>query len=326
MLYPLKFKPIHKTKLWGGSKLSRYYRHDAGEITQVGETWDVSGVEGSESEVENGFLAGNTLNELVEVYMGDLVGDAVYNRFGDQFPLLVKLIDSAQHLSIQVHPNDEIAAERHNMSGKTEMWYVLDAEPGAFLVAGFCCPMDKTTYLQLVAENRLEEVLQKHPVSKGDLFFIPAGCVHSIGAGCVLLEIQQTSDLTYRIYDYNRLDSDGQLRELHTDLAIDAIDFEHWQNNKIVPADLHNDVAKVVECDYFVSNIIKVDKPQEYDLAPIDSFVLLTVLEGHVKCEFDDDYITLVDGETMLIPAEMTSLVLVPTGEVKLLEVYVKSE
>ena len=160
--------------------------------------------------------------------------------------------------------------------------------------------------------------------SKGDLFFIPAGCVHSIGAGCVLLEIQQTSDLTYRIYDYNRLDLDGKLRELHTDLAIDAIDFEQWKNDKIVAADLHNDLVKVVDCDYFVANIMTLDKPQEYDLAPIDSFVLLTVLEGHLKCEYDSDYITLVDGETMLIPAEMMSLLLVPTGDVKLLEVYVK--
>lgn len=324
MLYPLKFKPIHKPKIWGGEKLSRYYRHDAGELTHVGETWDVSGVEGSESEIENGFLAGNTLNELVEVYMGDLVGEEVYNRFGGQFPLLVKLIDSAQHLSIQVHPTDEIAAERHAMSGKTEMWYVLEAEPDAFLVAGFNSPMDKATYLKLVDENRLEDVLQKHPVAKGDLFFIPAGCVHSIGAGCVLLEIQQTSDLTYRIYDYNRLDLDGKLRELHTDLAIDAIDFEQWKNDKIVAADLHNDLVKVVDCDYFVANIMTLDKPQEYDLAPIDSFVLLTVLEGHLKCEYDSDYITLVDGETMLIPAEMMSLLLVPTGDVKLLEVYVK--
>ena len=324
MLYPLKFKPIHKPKIWGGEKLSRYYRHDAGELTHVGETWDVSGVEGSESEVENGFLAGNTLNELVEVYMGDLVGEEVYNRFGGQFPLLVKLIDSAQHLSIQVHPTDEIAAERHAMSGKTEMWYVLEAEPDAFLVAGFNSPMDKATYLKLVDENRLEDVLQKHPVAKGDVFFIPAGCVHSIGAGCVLLEIQQTSDLTYRIYDYNRLDLDGKLRELHTDLAIDAIDFEQWKNDKIVTADLHNDLVKVVDCDYFVANIMTLDKPQEYDLAPIDSFVLLSVLEGHLKCKYDNDYITLVDGETMLIPAEMMSLLLVPTGDVKLLEVYVK--
>lgn len=324
MLYPLKFKPIHKPKIWGGEKLSRYYRHDAGELTHVGETWDVSGVEGSESEIENGFLAGNTLNELVEVYMGDLVGEEVYNRFGGQFPLLVKLIDSAQHLSIQVHPTDEIAAERHAMSGKTEMWYVLEAEPDAFLVAGFNSPMDKATYLKLVDENRLEDVLQKHPVAKGDVFFIPAGCVHSIGAGCVLLEIQQTSDLTYRIYDYNRLDLDGKLRELHTDLAIDAIDFEQWKNDKIVTADLHNDLVKVVDCDYFVANIMTLDKPQEYDLAPIDSFVLLSVLEGHLKCEYDNDYITLVDGETMLIPAEMMSLLLVPTGDVKLLEVYVK--
>ena len=187
MLYPLKFKPIYKTKLWGGNRLQRYYRHDAAGVVGVGETWDVSAVRDNESVVENGFLAENTLPELIEVYLGDLVGDAVYERYGNEFPLLVKLIDAAQHLSIQVHPNDDIAAERHQSWGKTEMWYVLDAAPDAFIVAGFTRAIDKAEYLKLVSENRLEEVLQKHPVSKGDVFFIPAGCVHSIGAGCVLV-------------------------------------------------------------------------------------------------------------------------------------------
>lgn len=323
MLYPLKFKPIYKTKLWGGNRLQRYYRHDAAGAAGVGETWDVSAVRDNESVVENGFLAENTLPELIEVYLGDLVGDAVYERYGNEFPLLVKLIDAAQHLSIQVHPNDDIAAERHQSWGKTEMWYVLDAAPDAFIVAGFTRAIDKTEYLKLVSENRLEEVLQKHPVSKGDVFFIPAGCVHSIGAGCVLLEIQQTSDITYRIYDYNRTDADGNPRELHTDLAVDAIDFEHWKNEKIALPHQHNALQTVVRCPYFTSNLMILTKPQEYDLAPIDSFVLLTVLEGHVTCRYGDEYITAVDGETLLIPAEMNELLLVPTGEVKLLETYV---
>ena len=183
MLYPLKFKPIYKTKLWGGNRLQRYYRHDAAGVAGVGETWDVSAVRDNESVVENGFLAENTLPELIEVYLGDLVGDAVYERYGNESPLLVKLIDAAQHLSIQVHPNDDIAAERHQSWGKTEMWYVLDAAPDAFIVAGFTRAIDKADYLKLVSENRLEEVLQKHPVSKGDVFFIPAGCVHSYRFG-----------------------------------------------------------------------------------------------------------------------------------------------
>ncbi|MCI7338604.1 MAG: class I mannose-6-phosphate isomerase [Bacteroidales bacterium] len=323
MLYPLKFKPIYKTKLWGGNRLQRYYRHDAAGAAGVGETWDVSAVRDNESVVENGFLAENTLPELIEVYLGDLVGDAVYERYGNEFPLLVKLIDAAQHLSIQVHPNDDIAAERHQSWGKTEMWYVLDAAPDAFIVAGFTRAIDKAEYLKLVSENRLEEVLQKHPVSKGDVFFIPAGCVHSIGAGCVLLEIQQTSDITYRIYDYNRTDANGNPRELHTDLAVDAIDFEHWKNEKIALLHQHNALQTVVKCPYFTSNLMILTKPQEYDLAPIDSFVLLTVLEGHVTCRYGDEYITAVDGETLLIPAEMNELLLVPTGEAKLLETYV---
>ncbi len=323
MLYPLKFKPIYKTKLWGGNKLQRYYRHDEAKVEAVGETWDVSAVSGDESVVENGFLAENTLAELAEVYLGELVGDSVYERYGNEFPLLVKLIDAMRDLSIQVHPNDEIAAERHQCSGKTEMWYVLDAELDAFIVAGFNQPVDKETYLHLVAENRLEEVLQKYPVKKGDVFFIPAGCVHAIGAGCVILEIQQTSDITYRIYDYNRLDADGKKRELHTDLAVDAIDFEHWRNEPIMLPHVHNELQQIVDCECFTSNLMTLTKPQEYDLAPIDSFVLLTVVEGHVTCRYADDYMTLVDGETALIPAEMNELVLIPTGEAKLLETYI---
>lgn len=325
MLYPLKFKPIHKTKLWGGDKLKNYRRHDGVKDDRVGETWDVSTVKGSESVVENGFLQGNTLGELVEVYLGDLVGDRVYERYGNDFPLLVKLIDSAQHLSIQVHPDDAMAAERHHAFGKTEMWYILDAEPEAFVVAGFTRPVDKAEYLRLVAENRLEEVLRKFPVKKGDAVFIPAGCVHSIGAGCVILEVQQASDVTYRIYDYNRVDADGRRRELHTDLAADAIDFEHWKNEKMeLRPTLDGNPLRLVACGYFTADILSLSKERTLDLAALDSFVLLTALEGRALCRYDGGEMELTAGETVLVPAEMDELAIVPEGEAKLLETYIE--
>ena len=324
MLYPLKFKPIHKTKLWGGDKLKNYCRHEGASDGRVGETWDISAVEGNESVVENGFLQGNTLSELVEVYLGDLVGDRIYERYGNDYPLLVKLIDSAQHLSIQVHPNDALAAERHHCWGKTEMWYILDAEPDAFVVAGFTHPVDKAEYLRLVAENRLESVLRKTPVKKGDVIFIPAGCVHSIGAGCVILEVQQTSDVTYRIYDYNRVDADGKKRELHTDLAADAIDFEQWRNDKIEPHPTRDgNPLRLVSCDYFTADILALSHEQTMPLVALDSFVLLTALEGSVRCCYDGGELELTVGETVLIPAEMDELTLVPQGEAKLLKTYI---
>lgn len=324
MLYPLKFRPIHKNKLWGGDRLKNYCRHGGCEAARVGETWDVSAIEGSESVVENGFLQGNTLAELVEVYLGDLVGDRVYERYGNEFPLLVKLIDSAKHLSIQVHPNDSIAYTRHGTWGKTEVWYILDAAPDAFVVAGFTRPVGKEEYLRLVTENRLEEVLCKFPVKKGDAVFIPAGSVHSIGAGCVILEIQQASEITYRIYDYNRVDADGQRRELHTDLAIDAIDFDHWKNEKIeLRPTLDGAPLRMVACDYFTADIISFSKEQMLDLATLDSFVLLTALEGITLCRYDGGEIELAVGETVLIPAAMDMLTLVPHGKAKLLKTYI---
>lgn len=324
MLYPLKFTPIHKTKLWGGDKLKNYCRHAGTTDGRVGETWDVSAVEGNESVVENGFLQDNTLSELVEVYLGDLVGDHVYERYGNNFPLLVKLIDSAQHLSIQVHPNDALAAERHQCSGKTEMWYLLDAAPDAFVVAGFTRAIGKDEYLQLVAENRLESVLHKIPVERGNVIFIPAGCVHSIGAGCVILEVQQTSDITYRIYDYNRVDADGKQRELHTDLAADAIDFEQWENEKIVPHPATDGAPqRLITCDYFAVDIVSLAHEQTMELVALDSFVLLTALEGSARCCYDGGEIELAVGETVLIPAEMDELTLVPQGHAKLLKTYI---
>ena len=324
-LYPLKFQPILKQKLWGGNHIKTIYRHDEPQLDGVGESWDVSAIEGDDCEVIDGWLEGNTLADLLEVYMGDLVGDKVYEQYGNDFPLLLKIIDANRDLSIQVHPNDELAEAEHGLNGKTEMWYVLDADPDAYIILGFNRYVSQSEYVERVAMGNLEEVLQKYPVQKGDVYFIPAGMVHSIGKGCLILEVQQASDITYRIYDYNRRDADGNLRELHTELAQKAIDFENWQGRKITLQPAQNGIVNLVECPYFVVNEMQIDQPKEYDLAPINSFVLLSCVEGHVTIKWDNDYLTLTDGETILIPAEMNSLYIVPTVNTKLLETYINN-
>ncbi|MDR1592098.1 MAG: class I mannose-6-phosphate isomerase [Prevotellaceae bacterium] len=326
MLYPLKFTPILKPKLWGGTKLSTLYRRQSDGAEAIGESWDVSGVAGNESVVANGFLAGNTLNELVEVYLGDLVGEAVYERYGDEFPLLVKLIDATQYLSIQVHPNDEMAAEQHNAQGKTEMWYVLSAEKNACIIAGFTHPVTREACLQHVENGTLEQIVQRFEVAAGDIFFIPPGTVHAIGQGCVILEIQQTSDITYRLFDYNRTDANGNRRELHIDLAMEAIDFVQWKHQKTVPQPIERGMMRLVESPHFTVNQLLLDRPQELRLTEIDSFVLLTVVEGALRYEYAEHTDTVRSGETILLPAEIDAIQLFPNETVKLLEVYIVSK
>ena len=324
MLYPLKFKPILFPKIWGGNRIKALCSVTE-NLENIGESWSVSAVEGYCSEVENGFLAENMLDELVEVYLGDLVGDKIYDEFGEQFPFLVKIIDAAQDLSIQVHPNDEIAAERHDSLGKNEMWYVLDAEPDAFLIAGFNKKITEKEYLKAVGNNTLENFLKKIPIKKGDVIFIPAGCVHSIGQGSLILEIQQSSDITYRIFDYNRLDSNGLPRELHTELAVDAIDFDNWKNEKIVPKILPNTISKLVDCEYFTTNILEIDQKYELDLSKIFSFVLLSIVEGEIICEYLSEKMEIKTAETILIPAEMDNITIIPKGKAKILETFIDS-
>ena len=324
-LYPLKFAPILKEKIWGGRALETKLNKKLPEGKLIGESWELSGVSGDESIVDNGFLKGNTINELIEIYMGDLLGDKVYEKYGLEFPVLIKFIDANDKLSIQVHPDDETAKKRHNAYGKTEMWYVIDAEKDAKLISGFNKEITKQEYLQHLENGTLEEILNFEDVEKGDVFFIPAGRVHAICKGILLAEIQQTSDITYRIYDWNRVDADGNSRELHTDLALDVIDFKHHENYKTDYSDRKNNpVINIADNKYFKTNILQFDKAFRKDIYSIDSFIVYILVEGNFVLKYDEDEIEVNLGETILIPAEMTEIEFVPKSDkVKLLEVYI---
>lgn len=323
-LYPLKFIPLYKDKIWGGNKIKTVLHKDYGDLPNCGESWELSGVEDNVSVVANGFLEGNTLEELIEIYMGDLVGDRVFDRFGIEFPLLIKFIDANDDLSIQVHPDDQMAEKRHNAFGKTEMWYVIQADPGSRLQVGFNQQVDVPQYLEKLENNKLTEILNFEQVSAGDVYFIPAGRVHAIGKGILLAEIQQTSDITYRIYDYDRRDKEGIPRELHTELAVDAIDFTIHPEYKTTYEVKANESIELVKCKYFTTNMLELNKVVEKDYNELDSFVIFICLEGSVEVETESGSEILVMGETILIPASLESVVLKPISTVKLLEVTIE--
>jgi len=324
-LYPLKFTPIYKDKIWGGNKIKSILNKDFGDLPNCGESWEISAVEGNISVVSNGYLAGNSLEELMEVYMGELVGDQVFDTFGIEFPLLIKFIDANDDLSIQVHPNDELAKERHNAFGKTEMWVVLQADAGSKLVAGFNQQVDKDIYLEKLHNNELTDILNFEEVSAGDVYYIPAGRVHAIGKGILLAEIQQTSDITYRIYDYDRKDAQGNPRELHTDLALDAIDFTLYPDYKSHYQPKINESVELVKCKYFTTNLLEINEVVEKDYNQLDSFVIYICIEGILQIETESGSETLQKGETILIPAVIESVRLIPISpSVKLLEVTIE--
>lgn len=322
MLYPLKFKPRFKERIWGGNTLADRMGKKLPEGKKIGESWELSGVEGDISVVSNGKLKGNNLEELIEVYMGELVGDKVFSQFGIEFPLLIKLIDARDVLSIQVHPDDELARERHNSYGKTEMWYVIDNEPGSFLYVGFKEKVSRGQYLDAVAEGTLPELLARWEVKPGDAYFIPAGTIHAIGKGLLIAEIQQTSDVTYRVDDWGRLDDNGKPRELHTELAVDAIDFGQPHDLNVTATPIVNEPVNIADSAYFTTNEIELEGTLERDYASLDSFVIYMCLGGSLKVGYSGGEETLGKGETMLIPAELDSVTL--SGNGNLLEVYIK--
>lgn len=323
-LYPLKFKPILKDKIWGGQNLKTTLNKNIPEDQKIGESWEISGVENNVSEVINGFLAGNSLDELIEVYMGDLVGDRIFDEFGAEFPLLIKFIDATDDLSVQVHPDDKLALERHSGRGKTEMWYVVNAKEDSQLIAGFNHEMDKTHYLNHLQKNELTKILNYEKVQAGDVFFIPAGRVHAIGAGIVLAEIQQTSDITYRIFDWNRKDSQGNYRELHTEQALDAIDFKVHDSYKTEYEIKPNHTSNVISGQYFETNILAFDASIEKNYNQLDSFVIYMCIDGAFEITYyESEKIKIKKGETVLIPAVVEHLILTPVGQSKLLEIYI---
>ncbi|NOY50410.1 MAG: mannose-6-phosphate isomerase [Chlorobi bacterium] len=322
-LYPMKFKPVFKDKIWGGQKIKTSLGIDFGDLPNCGEAWMMSGVEGNQTLVDNGFLAGNELNEIVEIYMGELVGDRVFDRFGNEFPLLIKFIHSNDWLSIQVHPDDELARKRNIGFGKTEMWYMLDADDDATLIAGFNKKTDKEQYVHHLENKTLKEILNFEKVKKGDVFYIPAGRVHALGPGCLLAEIQQTSDTTYRIYDWDRIDANGMYREIHTEEALDAIDFAYHEEYKTKYDNKMNQTNQIVDSEYFTTRIINLDKAVIKNYTELDSFVIYIVTEGGLTIKWDGGEIGVAKGETLLVPASIDNLAINPSMESSLLEVFV---
>jgi mannose-6-phosphate isomerase len=322
-LYPLKFRPLFKDKIWGGQKIRTSLGLDFSPLPNCGEVWVLSGVPGSETKVSNGYFKGNSINELLEVFMDDLVGEKSFEKSDTEFPILIKFIDSNEYLSVQVHPNDELAAKRKIGNGKTEMWYILEADHDAELISGFNRKMDKKTYLDFLNKKQLKKILNFEPVAKGDVFYIPSGRIHALGPGILLTEIQQTSDTTYRIYDWDRLDDQGKSRELHTELALDAIDFSQPDSSRTKYKQVQNKPVNLVNSPCFTTNILSLNEEVHRDYEDIDSFVILVGVSGSVIVDDGFARETLKTGETILIPAILKNLIIKPEQESKILEVYI---
>lgn len=318
-----KFEPILKQTLWGGERIIPF-KHLHSDLKNVGESWEVSGVKGSESVFADGEYKGRTITDVLKELKGALVGAENYKRFGDEFPLLIKFIDACQDLSIQVHPNDGLAEKRHNSRGKTEMWYVVDASEGAHLRSGLSKAITPEEYEQRVADSTITDVLQDYPIHPGDVFFLPAGRIHSIGAGAFIAEIQETSDITYRIFDFNRKDAQGHTRQLHTELAKDAIDYNVYPDYRTHYTPHKDERTELVSCPYFTTNLFQQDKPCTLDYRSLDSCVILMGVKGKCSLESEGKTVTLQAGETVLLPATATTVQVTPDGECSFLEIYIK--
>jgi mannose-6-phosphate isomerase len=325
-LYPLKFEPLLKDKVWGGFVLERHFNKKPDGLPNIGESWELSSVDDNLSVVSNGFLAGNNIEELIEVYMGDITGDAIFEKFGNTFPLLIKFIEAGEDLSIQVHPGDVMAKEKHNDYGKTEMWYILESEKDSKIYTGFKRGVTREMYEESIREGTLPELLFIETASPGDTFFTPAGRIHAIGRGVVLVEIQQTSDLTYRISDWNRKSNGSVKRELHLDLALEAMDFNAVGENKINIEPVLNKTEKLVSCDFFTTNILHFSSAIKKEYHLLDSFVVYICTEGEFHIKWDGNSEKVSKGETVLLPAMVKEVILEPSGEAKVLEVYILSE
>ena len=326
VLYPLKFKPIFKDKIWGGRKIKEQLGLDFGTLPNCGEVWLLSGLWDEQSDVANGDFEGDEINDLVETFMGDLVGESVFDKYGEQFPLLLKIIDANDWLSVQVHPDDELAEKRGLGNGKTEMWYVMQADKDAELVMGFNREMTRMDYVKVMKSNTLRDVLNYEKVEAGDVFFIPAGRVHALGPDIMVAEIQQTSDTTYRIYDWDRINEAGMSRELHIPQSVEAIDFNIPDQYKIEVQDVMNKTVPVVDCQYFVTNLLQLQGEMEKDYSNLDSFVILLCTEGIFSLVWENGAVFVKQGECVLIPNIVKKVSIRAERYCKLLEVYCQIE
>lgn len=324
-MYPLKFNTIFKTVVWGGEKIAPFKGVETDQHN-IGESWELSGVKGNESVVAEGSLAGKTITELAQEYKGELLGQKVYEKTGTEFPLLIKFIDARDDLSIQVHPDDKLAAERHNGSkGKTEMWYVVQADDKAHLMSGLTKEITPEEYAAKVEDNTVTEVLHDYNVQAGDVFFLPAGRIHSIGSGCFIAEIQQTSDITYRIYDFGRKGLDGKPRELHTELSKAAIDYNVLPDYKTEYSERKNAENEIVSCEYFTTSLYDLDKPFTKEVKPLDSFLIVICTAGKgTLTDSEGNSTSLRQGETVLVPAGTGSVTFTPDGSLKLITSYIR--
>lgn len=320
--YPIKFEPILQEKIWGGNKLKTILNKDT-DRENIGESWEISGVKGYISVVENGPEKGKTLVDLIEEFKGALVGERIYLNFGNDFPLLIKFIDARTDLSVQLHPNDKLAKERHDSFGKTEMWYVMQADKGSKLNIGFNKDVEKNEYLEHLEKGEITKLLNFEEVKKGDAVFINTGKVHAIGGGVLLAEIQQTSDITYRIYDWDRVDANGESRELHTALALDAIDFKKKDDYKLNYEKELNSSSEIASCEYFTTNYLPVNGQLEKDYSVLDSFVIYMCVDGKTKISVGAKTEILQRGQSLLLPASIEK-VKIQAENAELLEVYIK--
>lgn len=320
-MQPIKFKALLKQTIWGGEKIIPF-KHLNDKLDHVGESWEISGVPGNETIVANGPYEGKKLNELVAELKGKLVGEDNYKRFGTEFPLLIKFIDARQQLSIQVHPTDELARKRGKERGKTEMWYIMNSDPDAKLRSGLAKEITPEQYEQMVADDTITDAIAEYSVKEGDCFFLPAGRIHSIGKGCFLAEIQQTSDVTYRIYDFKRKDKDGHERQLHTKEAAECIDYHVEKDYRTEYQPVKDQGVSLVRCPYFNTSVYDLTEPMTLDYSELDSFVILIPTKGEAECEDNEgNRFQLRAGESVLIPA--TTREIKVEGNVTFLETYV---
>lgn len=318
---PLKFNALLKSTLWGGDKIIPFKNLDI-QQENVGESWEISGVKDNETIVADGPYAGKKLNELVEELKGKLVGEDNYQRFGNEFPLLIKFIDARQDLSIQVHPTDEIAKMQGKERGKTEMWYLMDSDKDATLLCGLKKKITPEEYAQMVENDTIVDAIDRYEVKEGDCFFLPAGRIHAIGTGCFLAEIQQTSDVTYRIYDFKRKDKNGNYRQLHTKEAAECINYNVESNYRTEYTPVKNQGVSLVQCPHFNTAVYDLDEPMTIDYSELDSFVILIGVKGNATItDNEGNTFTLQAGESVLVPA--TTETLKVDGKIKFLETYV---